>query len=91
MLCGNISSPTLVNIVLKAVTDGKNQGVFSPFIDMNIKTWYYINNKYRQRNDVIYMLDIPRPSKEEVIKYLNKWDSLENYVLQENALRKCFG
>ena len=90
MLCGNISSLTLVNIVLKAVTDGKNQGVFSPFIDMNIKIWYYINNKYRQRNDVIYMLDIPRPSKEEVIKYLNKWDSLENYVLQENALDKLF-
>ena len=25
-----------------------------------------------------------------VIKYLNKWDSLENYVLQENALDKLF-
>ena len=76
--------------MFKTVTDGKNQGVFSPFIDMNVKIWYYINNKYRQRNDVIYMLDFPRPSKEEVIKYLNKWDALENYVLQENALDELF-
>lgn len=36
------------------------------------------------------MIEIPRPTKEEVIKYLNKWDSLENYVLQENALDKLF-
>lgn len=36
------------------------------------------------------MLDIPKPSKREVEKYLNRWDSLENYVLQENALDKLF-
>lgn len=33
---------------------------------------------------------IPTPNKEEVQKYLDKWDSLENYVLQENALNKLF-
>ena len=32
------------------------------------------------------MNNIPTPNKEEVEKYLKKWDSLENYVLQENAL-----
>lgn len=36
------------------------------------------------------MITIPEPNKAEVKKYLNKWDSLENYVLQENALNKLF-
>jgi len=36
------------------------------------------------------MIDIPTPSEKEVIKYLNKWDSLENYVLQESSLDKLF-
>lgn len=36
------------------------------------------------------MYDLPIPSESEVEKYLNKWDSLENYVLQENALDKLF-
>ena len=36
------------------------------------------------------MVIIPKPNKAEVEKYLNKWDSLENYVLQENALNKLF-
>lgn len=31
-----------------------------------------------------------KPSEAEVKKYLNKWDSLENYVLQESALDKLF-
>ncbi len=36
------------------------------------------------------MIEIPRPNKNEVEKYLNKWDSLENYVLQESSLDKLF-
>lgn len=36
------------------------------------------------------MLEIARPSRTEVEKYLNRWNSLENYVLQENALDKLF-
>lgn len=36
------------------------------------------------------MVTIPKPNKTEVNKYLDKWDSLENYVLQENALNKLF-
>ena len=35
-------------------------------------------------------VDIPTPSKKEVEKYLEKWDNLENYVLQENSLNKLF-
>lgn len=31
-----------------------------------------------------------RPSVIEVLKYLNEWDNLENYTLQESALRKLF-
>ena len=36
------------------------------------------------------MLIIPRPTKYEVEKYLQKWNSLENYVLQEKSLDKLF-
>lgn len=36
------------------------------------------------------MINIPSPSVEEVEKYLKLWDSLENYVLQENSLNKLF-
>ncbi len=35
-------------------------------------------------------MEIPKPSKTEVEKYLKKWDNLENYVLQESALDKLF-
>lgn len=40
------------------------------------------NNKKRE--------DITRPSVEQVEKYLNLWDGLENYRLQEDALNKLF-
>lgn len=33
---------------------------------------------------------VPTPCKNEVEKYLSIWDSLENYVLQENSLNKLF-
>lgn len=36
------------------------------------------------------MIEIPNPSKNEVERYLKKWDSLENYVLQESSLDKLF-
>lgn len=36
------------------------------------------------------MIEIPNPSEIEVKKYLKRWDSLENYVLQESALDKLF-
>ena len=36
------------------------------------------------------MKNIPIPCKNEVEIYLKKWDSLENYVLQESSLYKLF-
>lgn len=36
------------------------------------------------------MTILPHPTKQEVEKYLNKWNTLENYVLQENSLDKLF-
>ena len=36
------------------------------------------------------MQTIPMPCKKEVEKYLKRWDSLENYVLQESSLNKLF-
>jgi len=37
------------------------------------------------------VITIPKPCKREVEKYLNLWDVLENYTLQESALNKLFG
>lgn len=34
--------------------------------------------------------DIPKPSEDEVIRYLEQWDNLENYKFQEEALDKLF-
>lgn len=42
--------------------------------------------KTRMKNNI----NIIEPSKEEVKFYLNEWDSLENYTLQESSLRKLF-
>ena len=36
------------------------------------------------------MKNLPKPTKEEIEKYLAKWNSLENYVLQESSLNKLF-
>lgn len=35
-------------------------------------------------------MEIPRPSPQEIQLYLERWDSLDNYVLQESSLRKLF-
>lgn len=35
-------------------------------------------------------IKIPKPTKSEVEKYLEKWDSLENYTSQESSLKKLF-
>jgi len=35
-------------------------------------------------------LKINNPSESEIDSYLKKWDSLENYVLQESSLKKLF-
>lgn len=35
-------------------------------------------------------MQIIKPSPAEINKYLKKWDSLENYVLQESSLEKLF-
>ena len=42
--------------------------------------------QYRKKSDI----DVPTPSKEQVEYYLAKWDELENYHLQEDALDKLF-
>jgi len=35
-------------------------------------------------------VNVPKPCREEVLKYLEYWDNLENYRLQEDALDKLF-
>lgn len=34
--------------------------------------------------------EVPNPSREQVLSYLEEWDRQENYVLQEKALDKLF-
>ena len=34
--------------------------------------------------------EIPTPNKQQVLLYLNNWDKLDNYVLQESSLKKLF-
>jgi hypothetical protein len=34
--------------------------------------------------------EVPTPSKNDMVKYLGVWESLENYKLQESALEKLF-
>ncbi|MBA2846610.1 hypothetical protein HNP88_000794 [Methanococcus maripaludis] len=36
------------------------------------------------------MLNIPKPCADEVEHYLNEWNTLKKYVLQEDALNKLF-
>ena len=36
------------------------------------------------------MVDIRKPTNEEVKKYLKQWEDLKNYVNQENSLNKLF-
>ena len=45
-----------------------------------------IPRQYRRRSSI----EVPTPSKEQVEFYLAKWDALENYHLQEDALDKLF-
>jgi hypothetical protein len=55
--------------------------------ETNIESNQYnnlIDDTHEDNNDIL------TPCVEEIIKYLKKWDSLESYTLQENALEKLF-
>jgi len=52
--------------------------------DIDVKVKVKVNRK--NKNTII----IPKPSKEEVKKYLIKWKTLDDYSLQEDALDKLF-
>lgn len=39
---------------------------------------------------MVKILEINKPSKSEIKKYLKLWNSLENYSLQESSLKKLF-
>ena len=47
-----------------------------------------VNRTYRRKKKT--EVNVPEPSIEQVEFYLAKWDTLENYRLQENALNKLF-
>lgn len=53
----------------------------------NKKVRVYSKKNQIKRNNYI---DISKPSKEEILKYLNKWNKLGNYKTQEEALDKLF-
>lgn len=47
-------------------------------------------NRGTVRNRSTCAVNVPRPSSEEVTRYLSRWDGLENYRLQESALDRLF-
>jgi len=50
-----------------------------------------MDNEYQKKSRVFKNgVKVPTPSVEEVQSYLDLWDKLENYTLQENALNKLF-
>ncbi len=55
---------------------------FTPKQEMTAKHAYTRKKKME--------VDVPYPSNEQVEFYLEKWDGLENYQLQEDALNKLF-
>ena len=44
----------------------------------------------RQQRKKLQKPDVPRPAESQLLYYLNAWDDLENYRLQESALDKLF-
>ena len=62
---------------------------FRRFLDLEPETTTsVISREYGQR--IIHTVEVPRPSPEQVMDYLSRWDELENYHLQERALDKLF-
>lgn len=55
-------------------------------IDVIVKIETQFRNNVKKQNEIV----IPKPSKEEIDKYLLKWKTLDDYSLQEDALDKLF-
>lgn len=67
--------------------------LLNEFLDMNQNKHNYkqelvVKSKRNSSNKV--KPDIPEPSNEEVMAYIERWESLENYRQQEEALDKLF-
>lgn len=62
-----------------------SDGTAEPFASKQEKT---ANHAYTRKKKMD--VDVPYPSIEQVEFYLEKWDGLENYHLQEDALNKLF-
>lgn len=62
-----------------------SDGTAEPFAPKQEKTAKRVYTHKRKMD-----IDVPYPSIEQVEFYLTKWDGLENYHLQEDALNKLF-
>lgn len=62
-----------------------SDGTAEPSIPKQENTVNRIYTRKKKKN-----VDVPNPSIEQVEFYLAKWDGLENYHLQEDALNKLF-
>lgn len=84
---GNVKS--LVNSYLSHLRRFRlflaSNGTAEPSTPKQEKTSIYLYMRKR-KNDI----DVPIPSIDQVELYLGKWDVLENYRLQEDALNKLF-
>jgi len=62
-----------------------SDGIAEPLTFKQEKTAKPVNTRKKKME-----IDVPNPSIEQVEFYLEKWDGLENYRLQEDALNKLF-
>lgn len=63
---------------------------FKKFVDGDSELKHPVQVMSKPQNMKQNVDNLPRPSLDEVEKYLLSWDELENYHLQENALNKLF-
>ncbi|MFP7442922.1 hypothetical protein SFC50_04385 [Bacillus infantis] len=80
--------------ILKEFID-KAYGGVSEFIKLDVEkinkvTSETVNSSRATTSVRPSNVHVPRPSQDELEKYLHVWDTLENYSLQESALEKLF-
>jgi len=84
---GNVNS--LVNYYMSDLRKFRlflaSDGIVGPSVPKQEKTAIHVHS-HKKKVDI----NVPDPSIEQVELYLAKWDNLEYYRLQENALNKLF-
>jgi hypothetical protein len=84
-----LSALKLLNEYIDKTYDGIEEFLSIKPVRLNNDNLLLLNSN-RSIKEEIKKIPIPTPSEKELQQYLNKWDSLDNYVAQEKALNKLF-